>query len=172
MRSHLLHHGDEVSAPMMNGQLDLAIVVARIRCAVDEQEAELTGIRGERQVSHCHCMRMIPACSRRVRCQLIAQRLARSNERRTFFRCAVILRIGRQPMPMDKISIFRCIGHIDGDCLILLQTKSGTRDLPVVCDRRNVNSLADLQSAWLYAQSKIRLPALCKCHQRLTLYRG
>jgi hypothetical protein len=170
--AHGFDHGDEVGAPVMDGEIYFFVVTPWVGLAVDEEKAELAGVGGEGEISHGHGVGVIPAGSGGIGREVIAQRCFGSDQRRAFFDCAVIQRIGGEAVPVDQVWAFRAVGDVDGGGLTFFQAEQGARDLAVVRYGCYLHAVPDVQGAGLDAQAKIGVGCWCWGRQGSTAARN
>ena len=62
LHPHGLNHGHKRWSPVMDGEIDLLIIVAWLAFALDQQEAKLTAVSAQREVCESSRVGVVPAC--------------------------------------------------------------------------------------------------------------
>ena len=102
----------------MDGEKHLLIVVpwvvGPLTVAVfDEKKTELPGVSAGGEVRPGGRVRVIPACPRGSRREVVAQLAAGRNHRRAFFHRPVIQGVDRQAVPVNNLRAATLVHHIN-----------------------------------------------------------
>ena len=142
---------------MVDGQIDLLIVVDRLLPAFDQKETELPTVGAGGKVLVRTSVGVIPARARRPGSESVALHLAGRNHRRSLFHGAIVERIDGKAMPMDEVGSGTGVGDVDGDGYTLAQAQERSGNLSVVSKRRNRDAGTNLQRARLDAEGVVGL---------------
>jgi hypothetical protein len=111
---HVLHAHPR-TFPMVSGEHDFAVISTGIaRGRVDNEKAELAGIRAAIEVSHRHGVAVVPPRARGFGREAVKQRFPGRDDRRTLFHGAVLQGWDEQSMPVDQVGIAGIIDNLDG----------------------------------------------------------
>src|SRR5215475_9770248 len=130
-------HAYKHRIPLMRGEKNFPVVIARITFRLDVKKSKLSRIQAAPEVFAGEGMGVIPTTSARLRRERILPRGAWSNHRCSLFHGAVHFRWNVKAVPVHKLRNIGVVSDVDGDLLSFFDAKQRTGRAAVIADRLN-----------------------------------